>query len=627
MLAKGVVGFEQEELPQSPAHEHVPTAKVDSHPKVEPAGCALKEEGSLARTELVEGLRTPFASCMALVQRLQLHALPRPTVTLPAGFHNSPAFLQDDEHREDSGKIDRMVCEVENGKVFMTGVAEECTLAGNTLDLQSCNSGWKEDFLPKVLPMCASCTPDGGEQESCLHNSVHQECQLLLLDGTLLSTLWPTELIVTGRRVSQSVKRALSKGTGAALLKGRSRTGNLDFLPPSKTFLADFKNKQISLDLRACDNRQVTEIVCAFSEAGMNSALNSLTLGRLSKGGNFSPDCGRFTPDCFGIRSAMMNLLHKCTSLKHLDLRGSIFEDAREWEAHCSGTGTWGFGSALHRCTALVDLNLGGCHINDGGATNLAEVLGHCSCLEVLNVGGNRISRVGLAAIISSLRSCTRLRELNLSGNRLEQSSFFLGPVLTALESVSLGGGNKIGPRFVREIAPTLERCARLRHLNLSANSIGDEGVGELVGVLDDKNCSLLRTLFLGHNNLTSGRFLGQLHARGAGTPLIKLDLFGNWLPPLAFQELAGGLGACTALLHLELGGNQAGDEGATHIAEGLATCTTLTHLGLSQNGIEGAGVTAIAEKLHVSGGRSEERGGRSCIASLNLAENSIEVE
>ena len=114
--------------------------------------------------------------------------------------------------------------------------------------------------------------------------------------------------------------------------------------------------------------------------------------------------------------------------------------------------------AVLQQCPALVQLNLHGNHIGDGGAERLAGVLGQCTTLLHLNLSQNNLgAAVGPQGLAGLLTQCTALAHLDLSEN------FGVLPLCTSL--------------------------AHLNHLNLAHCVISDAGTERLAGVLPQCQC------------------------------------------------------------------------------------------------------------------------------------------
>eukprot|EP00962_Isochrysis_galbana_P029600 scaffold9486_cov90-Isochrysis_galbana.AAC.2 len=142
----------------------------------------------------------------------------------------------------------------------------------------------------------------------------------------------------------------------------------------------------------------------------------------------------------------------------------------------------------------------------------------------------------------------------------------------------------------------------KLRMLDLSCNSIGDEGARALVGALP--RTTVLKGLSLGNNSIGDEGARALAGALPSATALEKLSLFNNSIGDEGARALAGALPRATALKELYLNNNSIGAEGVRALAGALPSATALEVLYLPGNWI---GAEAEAELRRACEGRSPE--------------------
>jgi Ran GTPase-activating protein (RanGAP) involved in mRNA processing and transport len=194
------------------------------------------------------------------------------------------------------------------------------------------------------------------------------------------------------------------------------------------------------------------------------------------------------------------------------------------------------------------------CDLCCESAEYLAIGLGASTSLTSLNLGTNKISSMGSTALAGVLHRCRRLRTLSLNNNRIS------------------------GKSAAAALANGLETSTALRRLNLSNNTLGDDGVGVLATKL---KVAALTHLDLSYCNV------GEPGAKNIGPLLAKcrslrqLYFSANRIGPKGAVYLARGLQACTALECLYLNYCEIGDAGAESVAQALAGCQSLRKLSL----------------------------------------------
>jgi Ran GTPase-activating protein (RanGAP) involved in mRNA processing and transport len=228
-------------------------------------------------------------------------------------------------------------------------------------------------------------------------------------------------------------------------------------------------------------------------------------------------------------------------------------------------------------------------------ATALHILSQHVTSIRLMNVGSLGESE---AALLGAISHASVLQHLTLQGTCLTASSARL---LTLSSSGSNGNGNtsshknhtlkslslqdnpKLGPRGVKYLAASLQKCKALERLNLRGIAMGHFGaqaVGTALAV-----CVSLQELDISYNRIGSD---------------------GLW-------KMAGGLSRLTKLQVLKLENNAIQDDGCLELARRLPAMPQLTHLDISNNDIGDVGMTELAQQIQKS---------LSSIRQLNLAGN-----
>ena len=185
----------------------------------------------------------------------------------------------------------------------------------------------------------------------------------------------------------------------------------------------------------------------------------------------------------------------------------------------------------LQECRQLKRLLLSWCFLCQSGG-DLAAVLGQLGALVELSIRGNNIGdSVFASSVAPALQECQGLEKVDL-------------------EEISLGSA----PASMSALASMLVGLQKLNNLNLSRNSIGNQGFRDIAPAL--QQCSQLRCL-----RLTACRLTGD-------DPTMAL--------------LSAVLLSLPQLEQFSLSGNDIGDAGFLQMSVALEECHHLTVLGLA---------------------------------------------
>ena len=257
--------------------------------------------------------------------------------------------------------------------------------------------------------------------------------------------------------------------------------------------------------------------------------------------------------------------LREQPQLEELDLAPSPSEDGDVVEYAALGNTMKNWTSPV-----LKSLRICGSDLNDDELLALVEGMANCVNLEHLYIGANGpITVTGLQALSS-----------------LFQSKKF------CLQSFNVHAMN-IDSEGMVTLASGLATLQSLKILDLAANAIGDEGLEALaVGLSNGNNLELLN---LSHNGPFSAVGLRRLSdVIPTASNLKTLDLSGNSINDEGLQALAVGLSRHPALERLDLSRNEIGSDGLRALA--TTEISSLRLLNLSRNAINDGALTVVAE-------------------------------
>ena len=222
---------------------------------------------------------------------------------------------------------------------------------------------------------------------------------------------------------------------------------------------------------------------------------------------------------------------------------------------------------------SLVALDVGSNNAGDRGA-DAARATRRCERLERLGVAANDIGPEGARAIAPALRDHRALRELHATGNRIgDRGAAAIGAAIRAtaapFATLALDENHNLTAAAAKSLAGAFAASTTLADLNLAKAMIGAEGARALVaGVVAS---TALVALELGGCKLRAegAGFLGDALAKCA--TLRRLGVSRNSLGDKGvFELVARGLETCKSLVELDLRHNAVGPEGAKRLARAL---------------------------------------------------------
>eukprot|EP01079_Euglenida_sp_SAG-EU17-18_P010042 gene10042-266_t len=178
------------------------------------------------------------------------------------------------------------------------------------------------------------------------------------------------------------------------------------------------------------------------------------------------------------------------------------------------------------------------------------------------------------------------------------------------------GDGQVQGDELVRKVARKLKDNHTVTKIDLSRNSVGNEGARDLAQLLLVNKRIL--SLKLAHNNIGDDGATALAQALVTNSALTKIDLRGNTIRKVGAESFAKMLQVNTTILKVDLGGNYVSNDGAVNFSKVLkASNHTLRSLSLSDNHVDDVGASALASALERNTG----------LVSLHLASNQIGSE
>ena len=274
-------------------------------------------------------------------------------------------------------------------------------------------------------------------------------------------------------------------------------------------------------------------------------------------------------------------ILETCAGLTSLSLSDNGLRDTGAFGlglAHCTGLTrldlsrnsiVWRQG-ALAGCTSLRNLNLHRNFLNGASTVELGLDLASCTALTELHLGGTQDfggtqanSDAGMTSLVDGLKRCTGLTRLNLSHN----------------------GINRRTAMILTEALPELPA---LVHLDLNSNDLQFAGLRQLWYVLD--KCTSLEWLDVNQNRVEPPTpvYVDMFMRALPLCPRLKhLDLSFNSLGVNVTEDLVRELPRCVALESLSLFRCGVSSESASSLASQLLECRALRNLDLRNNDLD----------------------------------------
>jgi NLR family CARD domain-containing protein 3 len=250
-------------------------------------------------------------------------------------------------------------------------------------------------------------------------------------------------------------------------------------------------------------------------------------------------------------------------------------------------------------------LDLSGKNLGVASAVVIASLISVNGGLTKLSLAVNRLGEEGTKAICKALEQNTTLKELDISHSEIGGSA----GAKDVAKMVGVNGG--------------------LTALNLSSNSLKDEGVNAVCEAIQSNKETKLASLNFSYNSIGpvgANAVAAMVAVTGS---LTKIDVSWNIFGPEGAKVFADALLVNGALTALNLSSNDIGShwdydqdeivstpEGPKAIADALLVNGALTALDLSSNDLKDEGVCAVCEAIQSN---KETK-----LASLNFKNNGI---
>lgn len=201
--------------------------------------------------------------------------------------------------------------------------------------------------------------------------------------------------------------------------------------------------------------------------------------------------------------------------------------------------------------------------------------------LTVLHVANTSMTADALSRLLEGLGAKSLVRELNLSSNNF-------GPE-----------GASVLVRFLESKQKSRDSTpmALLDRLDMSNNSLGDNGTTQLTKLISRRSHVHLIDLRLSSNSIGAGG-IETIMNKLLQHNLMSLSLDKNAIGDQGCQLVAASLQSMKALSRLNLSFNQIGSRGINSLMRSLVGCESITYLGLSGNILRISGAIALAFTL-----------------------------
>jgi Ran GTPase-activating protein (RanGAP) involved in mRNA processing and transport len=250
----------------------------------------------------------------------------------------------------------------------------------------------------------------------------------------------------------------------------------------------------------------------------------------------------------------------------------------------------------------LQFLNLSFNPVGDAGAQKLAGGIANSTMLRELNLADCNFNAYGATFLASAFAVNKSLQTIILNNNSIGSSQACKRIAFALMRNVNLRvlkiGGTGLS-EGIEHIARLVETTKSLTTLDLSANSITDEGVAALGNALTFNKS--IRSLCLKRNKIGNDGIATVSAALVANNVLEVLDVGGNIIGDEGIGKLATVLRSSTSLLELDVSDNQIGVDGAIELSDVLRSNEKLAILNVAANNIESFGVMRIEEALKIN--------------------------
>eukprot|EP01060_Flectonema_neradi_P030809 TRINITY_DN4545_c0_g1_i1.p1 TRINITY_DN4545_c0_g1~~TRINITY_DN4545_c0_g1_i1.p1 ORF type:complete len:448 (+),score=90.72 TRINITY_DN4545_c0_g1_i1:49-1344(+) len=259
----------------------------------------------------------------------------------------------------------------------------------------------------------------------------------------------------------------------------------------------------------------------------------------------------------------------------------------------------------------IKNLNVSCNGIGDGGGLSIAGALLTNRSLTDLNMLGNELTCISAQALGTALRTNLDLTKINLSWNKIgHRGAKVLAAAMEKNQLFQLDLGGQSGPlkdspglsdegtQYICEAWKKWGVKGIHNNLCLWHNDIGKKGAAAIADLLHDHE--LIMDLNISWNSIGDDGLDKISNALIAGKTVLKNGNFAhNIIGDIGGREIAKVLElSLTTLEKINLSNNDIGDAGAEAIAKAMSKNTTLKQLDLSHNKIGPPGAAFLAEMI-----------------------------
>ncbi|KAL7579137.1 hypothetical protein ACA910_019163 [Epithemia clementina (nom. ined.)] len=213
------------------------------------------------------------------------------------------------------------------------------------------------------------------------------------------------------------------------------------------------------------------------------------------------------------------------------------------------------------------------------------------SGIQVLHMASTSLKAGALGRLLEGLGPHSSMRELNLSSNH------FGPPGAGVLSRCLEGNSSSNSSRSNNNALGTHVPLPYLDRIDISNNSLGDEGATQLTKIISNRSKVDLVDLRLSSNSITSAG-IEKIMNKLLHHNLVSLALDKNAIGDQGCQLVAASLQSMKSLARLNLSFNQIGSRGINSLMRSLIACESITFLGLSGNILKISGAMALAFTL-----------------------------
>ena len=241
---------------------------------------------------------------------------------------------------------------------------------------------------------------------------------------------------------------------------------------------------------------------------------------------------------------------------------------------------------------SVVHLSPHFCMIRDRGVEMLARCINLIPSLKLLDLSSNNITHKGMESVVTIMKSCTNLTHFSIAENFIGDTGIQLFALLKIKQLIKLNvtkiNMTKVGTHALDEY---FKHNSLLQSLEIGHNYIKNNG---LVRILNCLPSTLVR-LVASACHLSYKTAVNISKMLKSNKSLKHLKISSNSIGDDGISAISDGLCINTTLIQLIARGCRFHSKGAKSIAKMLRANKTLKYLDISSNNIEDSGIKAIA--------------------------------